>query len=418
MKTHSHSNTQTGIDAMGFYAPPYYLDLKTLAQARGIDVNKFHVGLGQEKMAVIPPDEDIITMGANAGAKALATIDTSAIDTLLFATESAVDQSKSAGIFVHRLLNLPARCRVIELKQACYAGTAGLQMAMSILGTNPDKKILLIASDIARYGLNTSGESSQGGSAIAMVLSSHPRMIAIEPDSGFYSEDVMDFWRPNYSEEAMVDGKYSCELYLRLLQKTWEQYTSLSGRTFAQHARFCYHVPVPKLVKKAHLALAKLNGCSPLSEETLEEQLTPGLRYGRAVGNCYTAALYLSLLSLLENTQTDLADQRIGFYSYGSGCTAEFFSGIVQKNYHTMLHKTDNQAMLANRTALSIKEYEAFYRFAYPMQGESMVLPRYTQNPYRLEAIREHQRVYGVSQKTNSAATEGPLEKVNATVPA
>ena len=36
----------------------------------------------------------------------------------------------------------------------------------------------MIASDIARYGLDTTGESSQGR-GVAMVLSAHPRIIAL-----------------------------------------------------------------------------------------------------------------------------------------------------------------------------------------------------------------------------------------------
>jgi hydroxymethylglutaryl-CoA synthase len=385
---------KVGIDAIAFYTPHYYLDLRVLAKARGVDVNKYHTGLGQEKMAVIPPDEDVVTMAADAGSRALQAVDLNDIDLLLFATESAVDQSKATGIFVHRLLNLPARCRVVELKQACYGATAGLQMALPMLREDPNKKILLIASDVARYGLQSTGESSQGGGAVAMVLSQNPRILAVEPESGFHTEDVMDFWRPNYREEAIVDGKYSCDLYLRLVQKTWEQYTELSRRTFSDHARFCYHVPVPRLVEKAHQCLAKFNGLPKLSPGELNAQLGPSLQYGRAIGNCYTAALYLSLISLLENTIDDLAHQRIGFYSYGSGCVAEFFSGVVQKGYQNRLKKNDHQKMLENRQSLSEEEYTAFYNFRYPVDGESLIITNHNKRQYRLAAIEQHKRIY------------------------
>jgi len=390
---------KVGIDAMGFYSPHYYLDLKILAQARGVDINKYHTGLGQQKMAVLPPDEDVVTMAADAGARVLQHVEPAEIDLLLFATESAVDQSKAAGVFVHRLLNLPSRCRVIELKQACYSATAGLQMALPFLRQNPSKKVLLIASDVARYGLNTTGESSQGGGAVAMILSQNPRLLMIEPESGFYTEDVMDFWRPNYREEALVDGKYSCELYLKLVQKTWEQYTALSGRVFDDHQHFCYHVPVPRLVEKAHQCLLKCNNLPKLSAIELEQQLGASLKYGRVVGNCYTAALYLSLLSLLENTETDLKERRIGFYSYGSGCVAEFFSGIVQANYQTMLDTAYHQKMLSNRQSLSKDEYESFYNFRYPVDGSAVVLSNFRQGRYRLAAIDQHKRIYESSGK-------------------
>jgi hydroxymethylglutaryl-CoA synthase len=389
---------KVGIDALSFYTTHYYLDLKVLAEARGVDINKFHTGLGQEKMAVIPPDEDIVTMAADAGAKALKQVDPEDIQLLLFATESAVDQSKAAGIFVHRLLNLPSRCRVVELKQACYSATAGLQMALPLLRENPKKKILLIASDVARYGLKTSGESSQGGGAVAMVLSANPRILAIEPESGFHTEDVMDFWRPNYREEAIVEGKYSCELYLRLVQKTWEQYSELSKRTFSDHDRFCYHVPVPRLVEKAHQCLAKFNGYPKLTNAELEEQIGPSLYYGRQVGNCYTAALYLGLLSLLENSAIDMGHRRIGFYSYGSGCVAEFFSGIVQEDYQLQLDKQYHHDLLAKRKSLSLEEYEGFYTFRYPRDERSLVIPDYHPGGYRLAAIEQHKRIYEASK--------------------
>lgn len=385
---------KVGIDAIAFYTPHYYLDLRVLAKARDVDVNKYHTGLGQEKMAVIPPDEDVVTMAADAGSRVLQAVELNDIDLLLFATESAVDQSKASGIFVHRLLNLPARCRVIELKQACYGATAGLQMALPMLRENPHKKILLIASDVARYGLKSTGESSQGGGAVAMVLSQNPRILAIEPESGFHTEDVMDFWRPNYREEAIVDGKYSCDVYLRLVQKTWEQYAERSGRTFSDHARFCYHVPVPRLVEKAHQCLVKFNGLPKLSPVELQAELRASLQYGRSVGNCYTAALYLSLISLLENTTEDLSHQRIGLYSYGSGCVAEFFSGIVQKGYQDRLQKDEHQKMLENRQSLSAEEYTTFYNFRYPVDGESLVITNHNKRQYRLAAIEQHKRIY------------------------
>lgn len=390
---------KVGIDAMGFYSSQYYLDLKTLANARGVDSNKYLLGLGQHKMAVLPPDEDIVTMAACAGERVLRHLAKDKIELLLFATESGTDQSKAAGIFVHKLLKLPERCRVVELKQACYSATAGLQMALPLLRENPDKIVLLIASDIARYGLNSVGESSQGGGAVAMILSANPRLLEIEPESGFHTEDIMDFWRPHYKDEAIVEGKYSCEVYLRLVQKTWEQYTRLSNRQFLDHDHFCYHVPVPKLVEKAHQCLLKLNGLPKLSPMAIASLLAPSLHYGKLVGNCYAAALYLSLISLLENTQESLAGKRIGFYSYGSGCVAEFFSGVVQPGYQKRLDIAFHQTLLDNRVALLQKEYEQFYAFTQPIDGSTLVIKPHQTGLFRLAAFKDHKRIYEMISK-------------------
>jgi len=199
---------KVGIDALAFDTSRYALDLTVLAKARNIDPQKFSVGLGQTAMSVPPPGEDVVTLASNAARRVMCDIDPESIALVIFATESGIDQSKAAGIYVHHLLGLSSRCRVIEMKQACYAGTLALQMTMPFLRENPNKKVLVVASDIARYGLNTSGESSQGSGAIAMVLSSNPRILAIEPEYGVATEHVMDFWRPPYSDVAFVEGKY------------------------------------------------------------------------------------------------------------------------------------------------------------------------------------------------------------------
>lgn len=195
----SSININIGIDNIGIYVPKFYLDHSDLAQARGVDPDKYSQGLGQKSMSVPAPDEDIVTMAANAAAD-FSEEELSDVSWVLFATESGIDQSKAAGLYVHSLLNLPDSARVIELKQACYSATAAIQMAKALLVLEQDKnkKILILASDIARYGLNTTGESSQGAGAIALLISHNPKIIEITNTSGVYTQDVMDFWRPNY----------------------------------------------------------------------------------------------------------------------------------------------------------------------------------------------------------------------------
>ena len=397
-----------GIDKIAFYTSAYYLDLATLAAMRGSDVNKFHIGLGQRKMAVAAPDEDVVTLGANAAKQLLQDIDVQQIDTLLFATESGIDQSKAAGVYVHALLNLPKRCRVVELKQACYAATFALQTAVSLVRQRPEKKVLLIAADIARYGLHTSGESSQGCGAVALLISANPRVLALEAESGLYTDDVADFWRPNYRREALVEGKYSTKMYLYALQQTFAHYVELSGRHFVDHDYFLYHMPVPRLVEKAHKVLAAQHQLI-LSDEQVKQQLQSSLHYAREIGNSYTASLYIGLVSLCDNTIQDLAAKRIGFYSYGSGCVAEYFSGVIQPEYRTGVDHAFHQNLLATRKALSGDEYERFFNMRLPEDGSPMQLPEYNQGAFRLSGIENHKRRYAkvskVKQKMASKAS-------------
>ncbi|XVN42417.1 MAG: hypothetical protein RCG15_07345 [Candidatus Rickettsia vulgarisii] len=51
-------------------------------------------------MSVTPPDEDIVTLASNAAKRILEKVGSDNIDTLLFATEIGIDQSKTVGIYL------------------------------------------------------------------------------------------------------------------------------------------------------------------------------------------------------------------------------------------------------------------------------------------------------------------------------
>ena len=383
-----------GIDTISFYTSGYYLDLKILAEARKVAVSKFYDDLGQKKLAIMPPNEDIVTLAANAVQPLLPNVDTEAIELVLFATETGIDFSKAATTYIHKLFNLPQRCRVIELKQACYSATFGLHMGLAWLRQNPTKKILLLASDNARYECNTLAEASQGCGAVAIILSANPQLLEIEPNSGFCTRETMDFWRPNYSDIALVDGRLSCDIYIRLAEETWRQYAYLTGRKFTEHDCFCYHTPVVKLVERTHKKLARINGIKNLTTEQIEYQIGKALLYSSEVGNCYTASLYLSIVSLLENVTVDLAGKLIGLYSYGSGSSGEFFAARVMAGYQNKLLREHHQTMLRTRQELAFQEYEEFYKFGLVTDGSIQELPIYRTGKFRLKAIAKHQRIY------------------------
>lgn len=386
---------ELGIDALHFYTPHYYLSLEELAYMRGVDPQKYLIGIGQKEMSIAPPNEDVITMGANAALPLLSSIDKQMIDTLFFATESAIDQAKSGANFVHRLLNLPSRCRVIELKQACYSATAALRFGLALLAQQPDKKMLVIASDIARYRLYSPEEPTQGAGAVAFILSSHPRLLSIDSHAGLYTEDSYDFWRPNHRREALV-SKCSVNCYLHALEKAWMHYRELSPLQLTDFSHFCYHQPFKKMVEKAHLRLAKMHSY----EQSIEKWLTrvnSSTIYSQRIGNSYTASLYIGLISLLENEEEDLSEKQVGFFSYGSGCMGEFFSGKVVPNYRKYLYGKEHLKQLSGRNKLKEAEYLHFYHHSGQIKQEFESPERekkYETETFVLENITEEQRMY------------------------
>ncbi|WP_044407545.1 hydroxymethylglutaryl-CoA synthase [Thiomicrospira microaerophila] len=382
---------KVGIDLIHFATSDFYLGLDLFALEKNQDLNKYLVGIGQEKMSIAPPDEDIVTLSAKAAEPILNQIERHKISAVLFATESGVDQSKSAGAFVHSLLNLSNRCRVIELKHACYAGAAALQMAVNMVKVNPKEEVLVIAADIARYDLNTSGEATQGCGAVAMLVRQAPRILEVEPGSGYYTEDVMDFWRPNYRETALVDGKYSTKVYLSSLKQAWLHFTEETGKKMSDIHQFCYHIPFTKMAEKAHKQLIKITQTQQTEADTLE-QIKASQIYNRIVGNSYSASLFVGFCSLLDHAH-NLANHRVGFFSYGSGCVAEFFTGIIQPGYQSYLMTDSHQAQIEQRQPLSYNQYLAFYHQTEPNQDNIEFATHHT-GPFRLSAIKDHKRIY------------------------
>ncbi len=388
------NETPVGIDALSFYAPAYYLDLRVLAEKRGVNPDKYRIGLGQERMAIAPPDEDVVTMAASAARPLLERTDPGRIEWLIFATETGVDQSKAAALFVHGLLELPASCRAIEMKEACYSGTAALQLACAWSARHPGRQALIVASDIARYDLQSPGEPTQGAGAVALLVGAEPRILALDPDAGCHSEDVMDFWRPNYRDAALVDGQYSTRVYLSSLIQAWERYRAVSGRRLQDFDRFCYHLPFTRMAEKAHARLWHASGAPEPTSEELRVQIGDSLRYNRVTGNTYTASLYEGLTSLLDQSAEDLSGRRLALYSYGSGCVAEFFSGQVVPGYRSQLRAAEHQALLAARQELEYQQYEDIFSLPFPNDGGEHVFSQYRTGPYRLAGVSQHKRIY------------------------
>ncbi|XCD77149.1 hydroxymethylglutaryl-CoA synthase [Candidatus Liberibacter asiaticus] len=382
-----------GIEDISFYTTNQYLDLSVIAEKYRLDVAKFYVGIGQERMSVLNPDEDIVTMAAAAALPIMQNQDKNLIDTLFFATESSVDQSKSAAIWLHKLLGLNSSCRVVELKQACYSATCALHMACALVAKSPERKVLIVASDVARYDLGSSGEPTQGCGAVAILISSQTSILEIEDITGIYTNDCMDFWRPNYRRTALVDGKYSTKIYLQSLEAVWHDYQKNKGHDFNDFQYFCYHQPFTRMAEKAHIRLSKIVHQN-LSVAEIEKAIGITTLYNRIIGNSYTASLYIALISLLDHSSENLAGKRVGFFSYGSGCVAEFFSGIVQKNYRKKSHQKRHQHIINSRIPISYQVYCDLHQDIIPSVEGNCTIPHTTTGPFRLATIQNHKRIY------------------------
>ena len=379
-----------GIDKMAFATTNDYLDLVELAKERSVDPNKFTIGIGQDLQAVVPPTQDIVTLGATAAKKLLTPELEKNISTVIVATESGIDNSKASAIYIKHLLGLSDFTRTVEMKEACYSATAAIQFAKGVVALNPQETVLVIAADIARYGLNTPGEVTQGAGAVAMLISRNPHILTLEDTTVAYSKDIMDFWRPLYATEALVDGKYSTNVYIEFFLQTFTRYRQLTGRELADFAALTFHMPFTKMGKKGLEGLLKDRNDEVA--QRLRTQLTASQLFSRQVGNLYTGSLYLSLMSLLQNSDLK-AGSRIGLFSYGSGAEGEFYTGILEDGYEHYMNNIQEE--LEHRHQVSVAEYEKLFSSQLGMNDQDIEFDVTNDPlPFVLKGQKDHQRIY------------------------
>ena len=362
-----------GIEALNVYGGAAYLDVLELCTHRGLDMPRFNNLMIQEKTVALPY-EDPVTFAVNAAKPLIDRLDDAdrgRIEMVISCTESGIDFGKSLSTYIHHHLNLSGNCRLFEIKQACYSASAGLQMAINFVlsQTSPGAKALVIATDISQFALADTAaiqewaysEPTSGAGAVAMLVSDTPHILRIDPGAyGNHAFEVMDTCRPGPDTEA-GDADLSLMAYLDCCESAFKDYARrVEGADFRSSFRYlCFHTPFGGMVKGAHRHLMrKICKASPAEiDADFTRRLGDSLTYGRRVGNTAGGSLFLALAGTIDSG--DFTDpQRIGLFSYGSGCCSEFFSGIVTREGQDRLRGTKIAPALDRRYRLSMADYE------------------------------------------------------------
>jgi polyketide biosynthesis 3-hydroxy-3-methylglutaryl-CoA synthase-like enzyme PksG len=285
-------------------------------------------------------------------------------------TESGIDLGKSLSTYVHHWLELPPGCRSFEVKQACYGGTAALQVVAALVGASPmpGSLALVIATDAtgpaARGGYV---EPSEGAGAVAMLVGTDAAILELDAGAcGFHTFEVMDTLRPR-ADLDVVDADLSLLAYLTCLKESFGGYRDrVRGADFqATFDYLVFHTPFAGMVRGAHRMMMREQAALPAGaiDADFDRRVAPSLAYCSQVGNLFSATLYLALCSLIE-TSGLTGPHRVGLYSYGSGCAAEFFSGVIPGGAAATLAGLGIGAALRQRQRLTVPEYDVLDELA------------------------------------------------------
>lgn len=403
-----------GIEAASYRMPSLYLEIKDLAEKRGIEPAKLEKGLGLHKMGFPDVHEDAATFAAEALLKLISDyqLNPKEIARIYLGTESALDAAKPTASYAMQMVEevlepeFGARvfrnCDVVDLTFACIGAVDALHNSLDFVRANPDKKAVVIASDYAKYELASSGEYTQGGGAVALLVSSKPDLLEIDNHWGVATESVFDFFKPRrhfqkedlqgapdsfpdrieiFTDEPVFDGQYSNQCYQDRIREAYNHYKEITGleKPYENWKYLIFHLPYAFHGKRVFTEIYSLENGLPYGTpeeqkaaaksegyiQFINEKIEKSQRASSEIGNMYTASIFMALLSALQtsfNENEELAGQEIGFLGYGSGSKSKVFTGKISGNWKEVAEKWNLFQELKNRTVIDFDTYEKLHR--------------------------------------------------------
>ncbi len=414
-----------GIEAASYFVPSLYLEIKDLAEKRGIEPAKLEKGLGLHKMAFPDVQEDSATFAAEALLKLIQdyNLNPKEISRIYLGTESALDAAKPTATYAMQMVEqvlepkfgkrVFKNCDVVDLTFACVGAVDAFQNCLDFVRANPGKKAVVIASDYAKYELNSPGEYTQGGGAVALLVSDQPKLLEFENVFGVATESVFDFFKPRraalkseltsasetmpdkieiFTDEPVFDGQYSNQCYQDRIREAYEHYKEQKWtvKPYENWRYLIFHLPYAFHGKRVFTEIFSLENhldystpenqkAVAKSEEYLKfikHKIEPSQRASSEIGNMYTASIFMALLSALQvsfDEGEELAGSEIGFLGYGSGSKSKVFVGKVSPQWKEVVAKWNLFESLKNRTRIDFDTYEKLHR----KQLDSSVNPDY-----------------------------------------
>lgn len=369
-------NISVGIEKINFYGGSAYLNVHKLAKHRHLENERFENLLMKEKTVALPY-EDPVSFAVNAAKPIIDSLspeERDRIELVITCTESGLDFGKSLSTYIHHYLGLNRNCRLFELKNACYSGTAGFQMGVNFILSQASKgaKALVIATDMVKFVAADGGEAltadwsfaepTGGAGSVAMLISEKPYVYRVDVGAnGYYGYEVMDTCRPIPDSEA-GNADLSLMSYLDCASAAFNEYSKRVGNVnYATTFNYLvFHTPFGGMIKGAHRTMMRKQ-CKAKPKEIEEDfnrRVMPGLTFCQRVGNIMGGTIFLSMISTIANGDFE-TPKRLGCFSYGSGCCSEFYSGVVTKDGQDRVRKLGILEQLEARYELSIEQYES-----------------------------------------------------------
>lgn len=419
-----------GISDMALALPKCYLSLEEFSIEKGLNYAKLRGGLGLINMAIPDLDEDIITLTAEAMIKILDNnpqIGPHNLKRIYVGTESQIDGSKPIASYLIGICNQYfnskglsdlEECDASDTIFACIGAVDAMHNSLFWLKENKDDFAIIIASDIAKYEFDSSGEYTQGAGAVAVLLSSEPNILTIDTKFGVSSKCAHDFFKPLryskvensdtdgngqeghsdyvllHSDCPVFDGPVSMKSYKERIHAAYDSFKRKHPEfSITDWEKMVFHLPFAFQARKiatpfflhylnCHSSkeqfFQKYQISDDLSDPSVDKQIRSTSEFNEfiidkisngevassQVGNIYTGSIFMSLMSMLyysSEQNEDLTDKSIGFVAYGSGAKSKVFQAKISKNWKQKTKGFKLNELFQNRTQIDFSSYKQLY---------------------------------------------------------
>ena len=373
------STKNVGILGLDVYTPSTYISQSKLEEHSGVSAGRYTIGLGQDGLAVTGDSEDVNSLCLTVVQSLLEKyeIDPNEVGRLEVGTETLVDKSKSTKTILMDLFPDNTDMEGATVINACYGGTAALLNAFLWVESDgwDGRYAIVVAADIAAYARGPARPTCGAGAVAVLVGRDAP--LAFNPrERATHAANVWDFFKPDHTVEyPTVDGALSQVCYYQALEDVYERFSkkmeAIDETSFNATSPdyMVFHAPYNKLVQKSYARLFLLDARrkhaqktpeeekkdsseQPLAEwlskpieetysdkalekalkgvsaESFKQRLADANAASKAVGNTYTASVFLGLASLVDRVggRGELTPgKKVVVFSYGSGALASMY---------------------------------------------------------------------------------------------
>lgn len=304
---------RVGILSYGVAIPRYRITAADIALAHGRAGHEKSLGIKQK--AVAAQDQDTATLSVDAARQALLRVEGKVnIGAVYIGSESHPYAVKPTGGIVGEALGLDHGYTTADFEFACKAGTAAVQTAAGLVGSEMIEAGLAIGADVAQSKAGDPLEYAAAAGAGAFIIGPENRKLPLIAElltTVSRTYDVPDFWRRPQQKEPSHGGRFTGKpAYFRLIQETVEQLLNTAKMNIKNIDHVVFHMPNTKF---AHAIGRRLS--------VQDRQLATGLTV-TDIGNAYSACSLIGFAKVLDQAKSG---ETILVCSFGSGAGSDGF---------------------------------------------------------------------------------------------